>query len=422
MGHLLMSEKERLRKAVFEMVKRNQLPLGKAAQQCGMSYRQASRLYQRYLREGDGGLVHQGRGKSSNRQHAHRQEILARYCADYEGFGPTLAAEKLAEHANLFVDHDTLRQWLLAEGLWHRKRQRKPYRARRERRAQFGELVQIDGSIHDWFAEGRLRCLMNMVDDATSKTQARLESGETTAAVFRILEEWITRYGIPLALYVDLKSVYVSSQSTNSFSHVERACEKLGIRMIKAYSPQAKGRVERSHAVYQDRFVKEIRLKQITTEAEANALLAGGFIDQLNQKFAKPARDCRDAHRPLNGLDLNQILCWEYERQVQNDWTFLFEGNCYQIQKTSARFVKSKQKIHIRQHLDGSLSAWRNGQSIAFEPIEKPSRLPQPKTGPNNQRLSQQARCNKHKTPWSQFNPSWLKTKKPINSHPLITS
>jgi len=285
MGHLLMSEKERHYKALMEMVRQGQLKLRQAADQLGISYRQAKRLNQKYKAKGDAGLVHQARGQKSNRRHPHREAIIARYQERYEGFGPTLAAEYLEED-NLKIDHETLRRLLLSEGLWTKQRKRSPYRRQRECRAQFGELIQIDGSIHDWLEEGRHRCLLNMVDDATSKTHAHLESGETTRCVFRAIWEWIERYGIPLAFYVDLKTVYVSPKAM-SFSHVEKACKKLGIRIIKAYSPQAKGRVERKHGVYQDRLVKALRLKKIKTIDEANAVLKNGFIDQLNKKFEK---------------------------------------------------------------------------------------------------------------------------------------
>lgn len=416
MGHLVMSDKERLRKAVFEMVKQGNLSLKIAAKQCHLSYRQTTRAYHRYLKEKDVGLVHKGRGRSSNRIHPQREIILTRYKERYSGFGPTLAAEKLAEEDNLLVDHDTLRLWLLHAGLWHKQRKRPLYRAYREPCAQFGELLQMDGSIHDWLEEGRHRCLMNAVDDATSKTLAHLESGETTAAVFRLLWAWVIRYGIPLALYVDLKTVYVSPKNT-SFSHVEKACEKLGIRIIKAYSPQAKGRVERKHAIYQDRFIKELRLKNIKTEEKANEVLENGFIDKLNQKFEKSPRNPHSAHRPLHPIDLNQILCWEYQRQVQNDWTFSFKGQCYQIQKTAPLLVKPKQLITIRQHLDQSISLWIKNQKLAFYLTKKIAKSPAPKLLRDPFKIRHQARLNKSKSPWSQFNPNWLKIKKPVKSN-----
>jgi len=200
-----------------------------------------------------------------------------------------------------------------------------------------------------------------MVDDATGKTHAYMESGETTRCVFRVIWEWIERYGIPLAFYVDLKKVYVSPKD-HTFAHVVKACKKLGICIIKAYSPQAKGRVERKHGVYQDRFVKELHLRKIKTVEKANAILKNGFIDKLNKKFEKPARNPLSVHRPLNDLDLNQILCWEYERVIRNDWTFSFMSECYQIEKISSHLVRPNKKILVHRHLDGSTSAWYENQ------------------------------------------------------------
>jgi transposase len=264
MGVMLMNMKERLRKAVFEMVKQKRLTLLQASIQCELSYRQTLRVYAEYLKKGDAGLPHQSRGQRSNRKHPHREEIITLYQAKYEGFGPTLASEYLLEEDGFPVNRETLRQWLLKEKLWKRQRKRSPYRQRREPKAQFGELVQIDGSIHDWFEVGVKSCLLNMVDDATSKTLSRLDTGETTRVVFLTMWKWIERYGIPLAFYVDLKNVYVSPKD-KSFSHVQVACEKLGIRIIKARSPQAKGRVERNHGLYQDLLSKSyvyVELKQ----------------------------------------------------------------------------------------------------------------------------------------------------------------
>jgi transposase len=411
MGHLVMSEKERLRKAMLEMVKQGKITLGQAARQCAISYRQAKRAYRSYREKGDAGLVHQARGQKSNRRHPHREEIITRYKERYEGFGPTLAAEKLMEEDKLYVDHETLREWLLKENLWHKQRKRSPYRRQRECRAQFGELIQIDGSIHDWLEEGRHRCLLNMVDDATSKTLAYLDSGETTRCVFQVIWQWIVRYGIPLAFYVDLKSVYVSPKET-TFSHVEKACKKLGIRIIKAYSPQAKGRVERKHAVYQDRFVKELRLKKVKTVDEANKVLVAGFIDKLNKKFEKPARNPESAHRlptDLN-LNLNQILCWEYERQIQNDWTFSFMNKCYQIKKECGDVVRPKIKICVRRHLDNSITAWYKEEQISIVLLDKkPEKIAAPKKLTHGLSACQAGKIGKQKSPWGKFNPNWLK-------------
>lgn len=398
MGHLIMSDKERLRKALFEMVKQGKITLLMAAIQSAMSYRNAKRLYSRYRREGDAGLVHKARGQASNHGHPNRKQIIALYKEKYEGFGPTLASEKLAEDDKFIVDHDTLRAWLLEENLWCRQRKRLPYRQQRERRAQFGELVQMDGSIHDWLEEGCHRCLLNMVDDATSKTLSHLESGETTRCVFISVWKWIELYGIPLALYVDFKNVYVTPKN---ICHFERACGKLGIRIIKAHSPQAKGRVERNHAVYQDRFVKELRLKKVKTVEQANEVLANGFIDKLNQKFEKLARNPQSAHRPLNGIDLNQIFCWEYERQIQNDWTFSFQNKCYQVKKPYGCTVRPKVKVCVRKHLDNTVTAWYKGEKLLITILDKRPKLIEIKVPEKNViSFAKRGRLGREKSSW----------------------
>lgn len=370
MGVLLMNEKERLRKAILEMVRQSRMTLKQASVHCELSYRQTLRIYANYLEKGDVGIIHQSRGQRSNRKHPHRDSIISLYKSKYEGFGPTLAAEYLLEEDGLEVDHETLRTWLLAEGLWKKQRKRSPYRQRREPKAQFGEMVQIDGSIHDWFETKSNSCLLNMVDDATSKTLARLDSGETTRVVFLAMWEWIKRYGVPLSFYVDLKNVYVSLKD-NSFSHVQVACKKLGIRIIKAHSPQAKGRVERNHGVYQDRFVKELRLRQAKTIEAGNAILESKFIDKLNSKFEKLPRNPVSAHRPLGDIDLNQILCWEYERQIHHDWTFSFKGHLYQVGKKRGEIIKPKSVIQVRRHLDNGVSAWYKDSQLTITRLEE---------------------------------------------------
>lgn len=378
MGVLVMNEIERQRKAVFEMVKQRRITLVQASEQCALSYRQTLRVYQRYLEEGDAGLTHGNRGRISSRKNPHQELIINRYKERYEGFGPTLASEYL-ERDGFHVDHETLRKWLMQNGLWHKQRKRNPYRRKRERKAQFGELVQIDGSIHDWLGTGKHSCLLNMVDDATSSSLSMLASGETTRVVFESFKQWLEKYGIPLAVYVDLKNVYVSNKYHPGFCHFEAACKKLGVRIIRAYSPQAKGRVERNHAVYQDRFVKELALQDIHTIDEANVVLKEGFIDYLNDKFSKPAQNSISAHRPLEGTDLNQILCWEYTRKIQLDWTFILQGTLYQVKKHRGECIKPRVSILVRKHLDGSVTAWHDNKRLSLEVLEqKPEKVKQP--------------------------------------------
>jgi transposase len=372
---LMMSKKERERKGLFEMVKQGHLTIKQASEQLGLSYRQGRRVYQAYIEEGDAGLIHKSRDQQSNRKHPHRKAILALYQEKYEGFGPTLASEYLLKKGYL-VDHETLRRWLISEGLWTRQRKRKEHHPRRERRAQFGELLQMDGSIHDWFDEGKHSCLLNIVDDATGKTLAVMDSGETTFVIFRALWKWIEKYGVPLAVYVDLKTAYISPKEGQK-SHFQKACEKLGIEVIKAYSPQAKGRVERNHRVYQDRFVKALRDRGIRTVEEANRFLETEFLTDLNQRFERKSRNPNTAHRELADRDLNQIFCLESERIIQHDWTFSFKGQNYQVKKEVGETIAPKSKIYVREHLDQELSFWHHDKAIHAVALSKEELLNQ---------------------------------------------
>lgn len=424
---LIMSKKERQRKSIFDLVKLGQISQLDASKRLYLSYRQTKRAYQRYLKEGDAGLVHRSRGKASARAFPFemKKTVLTLYEEKYWDFGPTLASEKLLEDDNLKLHAETLRLWLKEAGIWQPKRQRKAHRLRRARRLRFGELLQLDGSIHAWFAGiATKQCLMNLVDDATGKTLALLDTGETTDAAFRLLKWWIKLHGIPMAIYVDLKSLYISPKSLRHdeddlvepewLTHFSKACKALGIEVIKAYSPQAKGRVERNHGVYQDRFVKELRLKGINTIEGANKRLQSGFIDNLNNKFMKTPASLDDAHVALiDGQNLDDILCWEYTRTVYNDWIIRFENQLLQIQKTSSIRVRPKQKITLKRHLNGKITLWSKGQKIPYcfadRSIKEEKKAAQPYS---TEKRSQSARENKKKSPWSQFNPGWLKQTK----------
>lgn len=428
MGDLLiMSKKELRRKSILDLVKIGQLSQKDAAKRLFLSYRQLKRVYQRYLKEGEEGLIHKSRGRASTNAYPLEMKklVLSLYEEKYWDFGPTLAAEKLLEEDNHKLHAETLRLWLKAANIWQPKRQRKAYRTRRARRSRFGELLQLDGSIHSWLPGiiGK-QCLMNMVDDATGKTLALLDKGETTDAAFRLLKWWIKLHGIPLAIYVDLKSLYISPKSLKQteedelvepewLTHFSKACKVLGIEVIKAYSPQAKGRVERNHGVYQDRFVKELRLKNIQTIEGANKRLQGGFIDNLNRKFMKSPASHEDAHVPLlDDQNLDDILCWEYTRTVHNDWIIRFENQLLQIQKTRIIPVKPKQQITLKRHLNGKITLWHKGQKVPYCFIEKKVSEEKPLLGHDLAERSRNGRKSKTKSPWSRFNPSWLKQTK----------
>jgi len=379
----MMSGKELRRKSVLEMCLLGQIRLVEASELLGLSYRQTLRVCRRFLLEGDAGLVHRSRGQASNRGYkaAFRAEVVKRYEESYGAYemGPTLAAEKLAE-AGRVLDHETLRRWLLEAGKWKKRRRRGRHRSRRARRAHFGELVQLDGSHHAWFGPEHPRaCLLNLVDDATGTTLALLTEEETSEAAMQGVRQWIERYGIPRALYTDRKNVYVTDREPTLEEQLAgeeprtafgKACDKLGILIITAHSPQAKGRCERSHGVYQDRFVKELALHRITTVAGGNTLLLNGFTDALNAKFAVAPLDPQDFHRPVpKGLDLDTVFCFETYRVVQNDWTLRHENRCYQILKDNRPLPRPRTQVLVRTHLDGRIQLLYQEKPLAFSVV-----------------------------------------------------
>lgn len=299
-----MSRRELERVEVMARVQSEELKLGDAARLLGRSYRQTKRIGQRYREQGAVGLRHGNAGQPSHRRKPAklRGEAMRLVREQYGGpvgerFGPTLAAEHLEREHGRKVDAETLRRWMLEEGLWSRARKRQPYRKRRERKQHFGELVQLDGSHHGWLeGRGPRGCLMDLVDDATGECLARLGAQETIWAAVGVLRCWIERYGVPLALYVDRKNVYVrepNAQERVSGEEPEtqfgRMCRKLGIGIIPARSPQAKGRVERVHGTHQDRLVKKLRVKNIATHPGANQFLEQEYLPEYNGKFRRPA-------------------------------------------------------------------------------------------------------------------------------------
>jgi transposase len=307
LGRTGLSKKELSRVEVMGRVKARSLRLCEAGELLGLSYRQAKRIWARYRGGGAKALQHGNCGRVSNRAYAakFRAAVLERVKARYEDFGPTLASEHLASDDRLVVHSETLRRWMQEAGLWRRQRRRKPYRQRREAKAHFGELVQMDGSFHEWLEErGPRGCLMHMVDDATAQAMGRFSAEETTWAAAGLLRGWIERYGIPQALYTDWKNVYVRPPNPQERMRGEaavtqfgRMCARLGIRIIAASSPQAKGRVERAHGTHQDRLVKKLRLAGIANYERANAYLDQHYLADHNHRYARASAQKADYHR-----------------------------------------------------------------------------------------------------------------------------
>jgi len=381
-GLLAMSQRERTRLVMMTRIEEKAMTIKEAAEVMGVSYRQGRRIYKRYREEGDSGLIHENRGQPSNRRkHSEvKGKVLALYKEQYWDFGPTLAAEMLEKRDGHEIDHETLRRWLLAAGLWQRRRKRAKHRQQRERKAHFGEMVQMDGSHHRWFEDrGDEECLMDMVDDATGKTLALLGKEETTAAAMKVLWTWVEKYGIPKAIYVDWKNVYVTQREPTveeqlagelPLTQFGRACQKLGIEIITASSPQSKGRVERKHGVYQDRWVKELRLAGIQDSEEANQSLCG-FVERLNVKFAVEPRSSADFHRPVpEGMDLRNVFCLEESRTVGNDWVMRYKNRFFQIASQS-NLPPARKKVIVQEHLDGSVHIVYREKEVLFTEIKE---------------------------------------------------
>lgn len=372
-----MSTSELKRVGVMGRVAAGTLTLGSAATLLGLSYRQAKRLYRRYRAEGGAGLKHRSAGRPSNRATAPavRGRVLALVREKYSGpvderFGPTLAAEHLASEDAVVVDHETLRRWMLDAGLWSRARKRSPHRRRRERKARFGELVQLDGSFHDWFeGRGPHSCLVTLVDDATGRTHGGFSAQETIWAAVTVLRGWLERYGIPQALYTDWKNVYVRRPTeeerlteTEPLTQFGRMCGQLGIRIIPASSPQAKGRIERNHGTHQDRLVKKLRRKAIGEVAAANAFLETEYWAEHNRRFARSPASPDDFHVAIpRGVRLDAVFRLEEPRTVSNDWVVRYNNRFFQVERQSHR-PPARGTVLVYEAADGEVEIRYRGR------------------------------------------------------------
>lgn len=390
-----MSRRELERVQVLARVRSRQLRVADAARLMRVSYRQAKRLWKCYREQGAQGLRHGSVGRASHRAYEERfrRRVLRLVREKYGGsigerFGPTLAAEHLASEDGLKVDAETLRRWMLGEGLWSRERRRKRHRRRRERKEHFGELVQLDGSFHPWLEErGPAGCLIDMVDDATNTTWAHLGQEETIWAVADALRAWIERYGIPLALYVDWKNLYKRPATPKErlngaepITQFGRMCAKLGIEIIAASSPQAKGRVERIHGIHQDRLVKKLRRKQIRSYEAANVYLDREYLPEHNHRFARAAAKPEDYHRSVpRAAELDRIFRLESERTISEDWVVRYANRFFQLEPQSGHYAPAQGKVLVSEGRHGRLGIEYRGQALRWQEIPVPARLSAPK-------------------------------------------
>jgi hypothetical protein len=353
-----------------------------AAEILSLSGRQIRRIVKRIRCEGDRGIVHQSRGRPSNRRTPDRvkDKVIRLYRAQYKDFGPTLASEKLSERDGIGISDETLRRWLLEAGDWKRSRKGRQHRQWRERKHHYGEMVQIDGSHHAWFEERGPGCvLMGYIDDATGKVFARFYDYEGSLPAMDSFKGYSKKYGLPMKVYLDKHTTYKSTarptiqdelDQVEPLSQFERALKELGVEVLHAHSPQAKGRIERLFRTFQDRVVKEMRLRGIRTLEEANQFLEE-YLPVYNRRFSVCPKGKDNFHRPLpKGLVLDTILCIKTERSLRNDFTVAHNRKLYQIEDT----VKAS-KVTVQERVDGSMIMTHQGRSLRFKEItERPVR------------------------------------------------
>ena len=373
---LLMSEKERCAAKVMEPYVAGQLSRRRAAELLAVTERHVSRLARGYRAGGDAALVHRGRGRPSNRRLPAKliERAVALVADQYHGFGPTLAAERLALDHGLSISTETLRRALIDAGLWKPRARTVKHRHWRERKPCFGQLVQMDSSVHDWLeGRGEQAVLLAMIDDATSRACCRFAPADSGQANRALLLEYLQRHGRPIALYTDRASHFVTTREPSveeelrdalPRTQIGRALEQLGIELILAGSPQAKGRVERFFGTAQDRLVKELRLAGVATIQQANDYLDSTYMPWWNSTRTQPPASSVDAHRDAQDLDLHAALSHQERRQVANDYTIQYRSRRYQILKPSQRPGLARSAVTVQERLDGSVAVWARGQYL----------------------------------------------------------
>src|SRR5579862_5170892 len=380
MERIAMSQEER---DWLEWLKRAQdgsIRQREAAHKLGVSERWVRTLLKRMKKHGDAGVVHGLRGRPSNRkvpEKTRKQALAILKQPDWHDFGPTFAAEQLAKRHQIQVGKETLRGWMIAAGMWKPgSHNNDEVHGWRPRRTGFGELVQWDTSDHDWLeGRGPVRNLVRMIDDATSWSWGRFVENDATPQNMGVLWEYLEKNGRMVDVYTDRDSMFTippqpqqseeQRREADRLTQLGRALRELGIGSILAYSPQAKGRIERSFLTAQDRLVKHLRLAKIATLKDANAFLEQEYWPEWNAHFARPVADFPNQHRPLTPqLDLATILCHVEERVIGNDYTFSFAGRRYQIVRSQVRAGMRRQRVRVELRLDGELKARYEGRYV----------------------------------------------------------
>ena len=389
-----MSDRDLARVSVLSRMVSRELTCREGAELLAVSVRQVKRLKKRYVAGGAKALRHALLGKESNRRRSSSERdraleiIRERYGGGTEKgagqrFGPTLAAEQLEEDEGLVIPVSTLRRWMTESRLWTRRRKYRPRFKRRERREHFGELVQLDGSFHDWLeGRGPVGCLMTMTDDATGRVYAQISKEETLWAAALVLRGWIDLYGVPRALYTDWKNIYHSrDRERKPLSQFGLMCDKLGIKIIAASSPQAKGRVERTHGTNQDRLIKKLRLKGISSYEEMNRYLREEYLPAHNARFAHAPASTADYHLPINHRRLKpqNLWCRDEERQLSNDGVITYERREIQVELRHDMPVRARVLVRTTEAEDSLRVLYRTRSGTEHELTWRDYKKPPPK-------------------------------------------
>lgn len=386
---IAMTQEELKRLHIIRKALDRSITQAEAAGIIGVCLRQAQRIAQAVRLEGDKGVIHKSRGHPSNRALPDKlkDRALRLYKEKYHDFGPTLGSEKLFEINKIKINDETLRLWLLKADIPYKKRKKRPHRQWRQRKRSFGEMIQMDGSHHGWFENRGPACvLMGYIDDATGRPFARFYPYEGTLPAMDSFKRYIKKYGVPASIYLDKHPTYKSTkkqtikeelENAEPLSQFSRAAKELGVEVIYAGSPQAKGRVERIFNTFQNRLIKEMRLKNIKSPEEGNRFLTR-YLPVYSRRFAvQPANDA-DLHRPLRkGVNLDAVFCIKTIRALRNDFTVAHDNKLYQIEDNP-----NTKRVTVEERSDGSMHISYRDTNLRFKEItarpKKQQKIPQP--------------------------------------------
>ncbi len=408
-----MSKKELKRLKVIQEALDKYITQRLASSILNLSERHIRRMVRRVRQEGDKGIIHRSRGRPSKRRilKSMKNRVISLYKKQYKGFGPTFATEKLLERDKIKVSRETLRTWLMEENLWERHRKSSNHRQNRPRKECYGDMVILDGSHHDWFeGRGPKLVLMAYIDDATSKIFTRFYDYEGTIPAMDSFKRYIKRYGLPQRIYTDRHTTYKSPKeptiedelaNREPQSQFERALEELGVDFIHANSPEAKGRVERVFGTLQDRLIKEMRLRKISTKAEANNYLRY-YLPGHNKRFTVKPFNASNVHRRIpDNIDLDAILCIREKRTIRKDWTIRDNNKFYQIMKVPSGL--SPKYVWVERLINGKMLLMYKGFYLSFKEIEV--RLPKKKAVSKRKRVALKKKYIPPKDhPWRKLN------------------